>query len=239
MTYSAGSDVAELMDRYRPEAVITKESGESGGFDEKLTAAREREIPLYVVRRLLPEWFITVTGLHGLRRAVEANCPGFFKLRSGLTTGTCATAAATAAIMALKCGGRPDRVEVVLPDDEIIEVAVCDITVGRDSACATVVKDGGDDPDVTHGRTISVTVSFAGHGGIRFLAGEGVGTVTLPGLGLEPGEPAINPVPRGMMEKALRRYYPGGLDVTVSVPGGEELAARTFNPKLGIKGEYQ
>lgn len=237
VTYSADSDVVELIDRFSPDAMITKESGESGGFDEKLAAACERNIPLYVVRRpMLPEWFVTVTGPYGLRRAVEANCPGFFKLRSGLTTGSCATAAATAAIMALKLDEEPEKVDIILPDGETIAVAVSDISVCRDSACATVVKDGGDDPDVTHGREISVSVAYAAHDDIRFFAGEGVGTVTLPGLGLEPGEPAINPVPRRMMENALRRYYSGGLDVTVSVPGGAELAARTFNPKLGIKG---
>ena len=101
-------------------------------------------------------------------------------------------------------------------------------------ATAVVVKDAGDDPDVTNGREIVATVAFSDEPGIHFLQGEGVGRVTLPGLGLPIGGPAINRVPREMMTRELSALYAGGLDVTISVPGGRELAQRTFNPKLGI-----
>jgi len=99
---------------------------------------------------------------------------------------------------------------------------------------ASVIKDAGDDPDVTNGREVVATVAFGSGPGIRFLQGEGVGRVTLPGLGLPIGGPAINRVPRQMIENELTAIYDGGLDVTISVPGGRELALRTFNPKLGI-----
>ena len=97
-----------------------------------------------------------------------------------------------------------------------------------------MIKDAGDDPDVTNGREIVAAVAFSEEPGIHFLQGEGVGRVTLPGLGLPIGGPAINKVPRQMMEQELTALYDGGLDVTISVPGGRELAQRTFNPKLGI-----
>ncbi|MDE6787027.1 MAG: cobalt-precorrin-5B (C(1))-methyltransferase CbiD, partial [Muribaculaceae bacterium] len=96
--------------------------------------------------------------------------------------------------------------------------------------------DAGDDPDVTAKSLISVKVSFAEHDGIRFFGGEGIGTITLPGLGLPVGEAAINPVPRSMMSSELSALYDGGLDVTVSLEGGEELAERTFNPRVGVLG---
>ncbi len=103
-----------------------------------------------------------------------------------------------------------------------------------DAATAIVVKDAGDDPDVTNGRQIVATVAFSDEPWMHFLQGEGVGRVTLPGLGIPVGGPAINRVPRQMMEQNLSALYDGGLDVTISVPGGRELAQRTFNPKLGI-----
>lgn len=121
-----------------------------------------------------------------------------------------------------------------LPDDEEMTLPVAHTEIEKNSATCTVVKDAGDDPDVTHGASIVVTVSFSNHPDIRFLQGEGVGRVTLPGLGLEIGEPAINRIPRQMIMKELSALYDKGLDVTISVPGGKELAQRTFNPKLGI-----
>ena len=121
-----------------------------------------------------------------------------------------------------------------LPDDEEMTLPVAHTEIEKNSATCTVVKDAGDDPDVTHGASIVVTVSFSNHPDIRFLQGEGVGRVTLPGLGLEIGEPAINRIPRQMIMKELSALYDKGLDITISVPGGKELAQRTFNPKLGI-----
>jgi len=242
-------DDASLIARIRPQAVLTKESGDSGGFARKVEAARAAGVPLYAVRRpALPAGFELVTGEHGLRKAIERLVPGFFPLRSGFTTGACATAAAKAALLALL--GRPpgEMVEIGFPDGERLSLPVSRLVLedtcpedasaacpsSARSATATVVKDAGDDPDVTNGSSIVVNVAYSPQPGIHFLQGEGVGRVTLPGLGLPIGGPAINRVPRQMMERELGSLYGGGLDVTVSVPGGQALAHRTFNPKLGI-----
>ena len=231
LVYYEEDDEASLIARIHPQAILTKESGESGGFSQKVTAARAAGIPLYVVRRpALPAGFEAVTGEHGLRRAIERLVPGFFPLRSGFTTGACATAAAKAALLALLGKQVGETVEVLFPDGETLSLPVTDVVPGR----GTVVKDAGDDPDVTNGSAIVATVAFSDTPGIHFLQGEGVGRVTLPGLGIPVGGPAINRVPRQMMEQNLSAFYDGGLDVTISVPGGRELAQRTFNPKLGI-----
>lgn len=227
----------DLLHRLKPQAVLTKESGESGGFLEKADAARKMNIPLYAVKRpVLPQGFITVTGYFGLRKQIERFVPGFFALRSGYTTGSCATAAAKAALMALLSGVEQKNVTFSLPDDEEMTLSVSKTLIGENSATATVVKDAGDDPDVTNGCEICATVALRKEPGIRFLQGEGVGRVTLPGLGLEIGGPAINRTPRQMMIDELSSLYDGGLDVTIAVPNGEKIAARTFNPKLGITG---
>lgn len=231
LVYYEDEDDATLIARLKPQAILTKESGESGGFTGKLEAAQAAGIPVYVVRRpALPSGFETVTGEHGLRKAIEILVPGFFPLRSGFTTGACATAASKAALLSLL--GRPvgESVEIRFPDGEVLSLPVS----LRDTATAAVVKDAGDDPDVTNGIEILATVAFSDEPGIHFLQGEGVGRVTLPGLGLPVGGPAINRVPRQMMEQNLSELYAGGLDVTISVPGGSEIARKTFNPKLGV-----
>lgn len=234
--YRPGEEEA-LLYRVKPQAVLTKESGESGGFSEKLAAAKKMNIPIYAVKRpVLPSTFIVVTGYFGLRKQIERFVPGFFSLRSGYTTGSCATAAAKAALLALLTGTPPENVTFTLPDDEEMTLPVAETLIEKDAATATVVKDSGDDPDVTNGCKICVTVALSEEPGIRFLQGEGVGKVTLPGLGLEVGGPAINRTPRQMIMHELSSLYDGGLDVTISVPGGEALAARTFNPKLGVVG---
>lgn len=236
--YREGAPEAELLEQLKPQAVLTKESGESGGFVEKREAARCFGIPLYAVcRPALPVGFITVTGIHGLRKAVERLLPDFYPLRSGYTTGACATAAAKAALIRLLTGDVPAEVSFHIPDGEELSLPV--ESVGQEdglSATAAVVKDAGDDPDVTNRSVIEAKVAFSEKAGIHFLQGKGVGKVTLPGLGLPVGEPAINPAPRQMITRELSALYGGGLDVTISVPGGEELALRTFNPKLGIVG---
>ncbi|MCA8878730.1 MAG: cobalt-precorrin-5B (C(1))-methyltransferase [Rhodobacteraceae bacterium] len=162
------------------------------------------------------------------------------KLRRGWTTGACATAATKGALMRLWGGAFPARVGLVLPRGETPEFTLVDCAAGAGWAECGVVKDAGDDPDVTHGATIRVRVS-AGGPGVRFRAGEGVGTVTRPGLPVAVGEPAINPVPRRMMtgvvaELASLHGRSADLDLTVSVPGGAELAEKTWNPRLGIVG---
>ena len=171
------------------------------------------------------------------RRAAADGRP----LRRGWTTGACATAATKAAATRLLTGTFPDPVSIVLPKGQTpsfpLAIERCDGVV----ASCGVVKDGGDDPDVTHGATIISTVRETLAPGVAFNAGEGVGTVTKPGLPIAIGETAINPVPRQMMEGALEDAsaiagYRGGWDVTISIPGGAEIALRTWNPRLGIEG---
>ena len=162
------------------------------------------------------------------------------ELRRGWTTGACATAATKAALMALWGEGFPDRVRIVLPRGERVEFEVAFAQAGDGWAEAGIVKDAGDDPDVTHGALIRARVEASG-GGVVFAAGEGVGTVTKPGLPIGVGEPAINPVPRQMMravvgEMAARLGQRPDVKITVSVPGGDALAAKTWNPRLGIRG---
>ena len=163
-------------------------------------------------------------------------------LRRGWTTGACATAAAKAAAIALGGGDFPDPVDITLPGGQTAAFALADHWRDGDRAMAAVVKDAGDDPDVTQGAVIVVVVRRLAAGqGVIFRAGAGVGTVTLPGLPVAPGEAAINPVPRQMIRAALGEAAAltgGGVDfeVEISVPGGDALAARTLNPRLGIVG---
>jgi len=163
-------------------------------------------------------------------------------LRRGWTTGTCATAAAKAAYTALVTGAFPDPVEVTLPQGHRPSFALALTRADVGSAAAGVIKDAGDDPDVTHGALIVATVRTRQEGfGVRFLAGAGVGTVTRPGLALAPGEPAINPVPRQMIcaaiaEVAAGAKSSGDVEVEIAIPGGEALAAKTLNARLGIVG---
>ena len=163
-------------------------------------------------------------------------------LRTGWTTGTCASAAAKAAATALATGTPQREVEVVLPRGERVRFAVerCELAPYPPTAVAVVVKDAGDDPDVTHGAHLTATVSWRpGATGVELLGGEGVGVVTKPGLGLEVGGPAINPVPRRMIELNVGDAVDlaaTGVRVVVSVPGGEVMARKTTNRRLGIVG---
>lgn len=160
-------------------------------------------------------------------------------LRTGWTTGACAAAAAKAAAIGLLQGAVPDRVTITLPRGQLPTFEIEEAATGPDWAEAAVRKDAGDDPDVTHGALIRVRVTPGP--GLTFHAGPGVGTVTLPGLPIPPGEAAINPVPRRMIDEAVSEAaadsgWTPGLAVTVSIPGGEEIAQRTWNPRLGIVG---
>ncbi len=163
-------------------------------------------------------------------------------LRYGWTTGACATAAAKAAGAALFTGDFPDPVQIQLPRGQRPEFALEVTQKGAGWALAGVIKDAGDDPDVTHGALIISKVSFGAAGcGVVFKAGEGVGRITLPGLILPVGEAAINPVPRRMIETALHEIAAshGGLcdfEVEISVPDGEKIARKTLNARLGILG---
>ncbi len=163
-------------------------------------------------------------------------------LRRGWTTGACATAATKAALTALITGEFPDPVGIRLPKGQEPAFALAFESLGEGYASAGIVKDAGDDPDVTHGATIVATVAPGRPDtGIKFVAGAGVGTVTLAGLPLAVGEPAINPVPRRMMGEVVEELcgefdLPADVEITISVPGGEELAEKTWNPRLGILG---
>ncbi|GGD62969.1 cobalt-precorrin-5B (C(1))-methyltransferase [Caballeronia grimmiae] len=165
-------------------------------------------------------------------------------LRSGYTTGSCATVTSLAAARLLLTGEASERAEIVLPRGQHVTMKLefCRLIEGqRDEAEAGVIKDAGDDPDVTHGALVFARVRLSADAGVRFHAGSGVGTVTRAGLALAIGEPAINPVPRQMMTGHLERLaaiagYAGGFDVTIGVENGAALAQKTMNPRLGIVG---
>ena len=235
------------------DAILLKESGLTGGFQEKVEAAQKRGMRIIALKRPeTPQLFTIVNGPYGLRRAVEKLLPEFYPLHSGLTTGTCATAAAVAAVLASQGDGsfvrqksRPPEVPVVLPDGETIYVPV-----SYGDGYASVFKEAGDDPDVTNGLEIRASVKPSET--FEILGGEGVGRFTLPGFDYPPGEPAINKAPREMIRKNLEQLsiihscVPSGskrpsgssgpLSITISVPEGKEIAKRTFNPRLGIEG---
>lgn len=161
-------------------------------------------------------------------------------LRRGWTTGACATAATKAALMALWGGGFPDQVSITLPKGETPDFTLEFTDTGMDWAEVGIIKDAGDDPDVTHGALIRVRAS-KGTSGVTFHAGEGVGTVTKAGLPIGVGEPAINPVPRQMMaaiveEMAAQFGKAANIAITITIPNGAEIAKRTWNPRLGIVG---
>ena len=163
-------------------------------------------------------------------------------LRRGWTTGACATAATKAAFAALLTGRFPDPVEITLPKGERPSFPLARAELKPGAAVAGIVKDAGDDPDVTHGALILAEVRFGEpRTGIRFRAGDGVGTVTKPGLPLAVGEPAINPMPRRMMsavveELARAHGRPADAEIAIAVPGGAEMAKQTWNGRLGILG---
>lgn len=159
------------------------------------------------------------------------------RLRQGYTTGACAAAAARAAVKALGSKGGPENtVRITLPQGQEIELPVT-VHRGEGWAEATVIKDAGDDPDITHGVAVKVKARLQ-ESGLTLRAGEGVGIVTRPGLAVPVGEPAINPGPRAMIREAVKDLIPPGrgVELIFSIPGGEELARRTLNPHLGIEG---
>ena len=224
------------------EAILLKESGISGGFPEKVEAAKVRGMKIIALKRPeIPKSFTKVNGPYGLRRAVEKLLPEYYPLHSGLTTGTCATAAAVAATIRLLKNEMPEEVPVILPDGETIMVAV-----GYGDGYAYCIKEAGDDPDVTNGIEVRVSVKQAKV--FEIYGGEGVGTFTLPGFDYPSGEAAINKAPREMIRQNLepltihhswtsQAAEPSvPLTITISVPQGEEIARRTFNPRLGIEG---
>ena len=226
-------------DLVKADAVLMKESGLSGGFLEKVEEARKAGMKIYAIKRpesTQKEPSLLCTGPYGLRRAVEKLLPEFYPLHSGLTTGTCATAAAVAATMRLLKNETPEEVPVILPNGETISVHV-----GYGEGYAYCIKEAGDDPDVTNGIEIRAEVAPAEQ--FEILGGKGVGRFTLPGFDYPPGEAAINKGPREMIRNNLERLitplHSGrgrGWVCTISVPNGADIARRTFNPRLGIEG---
>ena len=225
--------------------ILLKESGLSGGFAEKVAEARTQGMRIIALKRPRLSFVNTVNGPYGLRRMVEKLLPAFYPLHSGLTTGTCATAAAVAATRQLLTGETPAEVPVVLPDGETIMVAVGYQREG----CAYCIKEAGDDPDVTNGIEVRAEIrptpgpSLNGGEWLVIEGGEGVGRFTLPGFDFPPGSPAINKGPREMIRNNLERLITPlptgrgwGWVCTISVPQGAEIARRTFNPRLGIEG---
>ena len=216
----------------KADAILLKESGTSGGFTEKVEAAKACGMRIIALKR--PEIsaiFIIVNGPYGLRRTVEKLLPEFYPLHSGLTTGTCATAAAVAETIRLLKNETPETVPVILPDGETIMVPV-----GYGDDYAYCIKEAGDDPDVTNGLEIRASVEPAET--FMILGGEGVGTFTLPGFDYPPGSPAINKGPREMIRQNLEQLslINCQLSIKITVPNGVEIARRTFNPRLGIEG---
>ena len=253
------------------DAILLKESGTSGGFVEKVAAAKARGMRVIALRRPeMPKGFRTVDGEYGLRRMVEHLLPEFYPLKSGLTTGTCSTAATVAAVVQFMQNKTPSKVPVRLPNGETIMVPV---GYGKDYAYC--IKESGDDPDVTNGIEVRATPSFShevecrrnellicrsncpppsqggvGSESIEVFTGEGIGRFTLPGFDFPPGEAAVNRVPREMLRENLANilqqvHYETSspfkgeqkeVRIVLSVPNGEEIARRTFNPRLGIEG---
>lgn len=230
LVYYESHGTEQLLKQLLPQAIITKESGTSGGFVEKVDAARRNGVLTFVVE--CPPYpsasgmaIEHVNGPHGLRRAVEKLLPEFYPLHSGITTGTCATAAAIAATTRLTTGEIPSVVAVVLPNGETIQVPVI-----YGDGYASVYKEAGDDPDITNGIEIRASVTLSDK--FEILGGEGVGTFTVPGFDYPPGEPAINKGPRQMMRENIKQ----NVRIVISVPEGGAKAKRTFNPRLGIEG---
>lgn len=160
-------------------------------------------------------------------------------LRQGYTTGACATACTKAALLALIRQEPVNEVEITLPLGQKVSFRISSCSFTAEKATCTTVKDAGDDPDVTNGATIGCTVSFNDTPEVRFLRGEGVGIVTLPGLAISVGQPAINPVPRKMMTDAAHflthRYSVNkGVNIEVFVVNGAEIARKTLNSRIGI-----
>ena len=235
------------------DAILLKESGTTGGFPEKVEAAKARGMKIIALKRpQTPSIFTIVNGPYGLRRAVEKLLPEFYPLHSGLTTGTCATAAAVATTILLLKKETPSEVPVLLPNGETIQVAV-----GYGDDYAYCIKEAGDDPDVTDGITIECRPSpslpvregvvSVESGGLTVCvsAGVGIGRFTLPGFDYPPDEPAINKGPRKMLTENLRLLLDSmplshregiGVGLVLSIPQGAEIAKRTFNPRLGIEG---
>lgn len=237
------NDAKALIEEHQIQMMLTKDSGYNGLFDHKIELARQFNIPLVVLKRPpMPEYTRIVKCRADLRQFMQqqGDLPKA-ELAHGFTTGTCATICAKAAATFLLKGLCPANETILLPDGESCTMAIHTQGLEGGQAFATVIKNSGDDPDLTDGLVIGCRISYNPMGDIRFVEGEGVGTVRLPGLGLPIGGPAINKVPREMISGELSQLMDDyelttGFDVSVFIPQGRRLAARTFNPRLGVEG---
>ena len=170
----------------------------------------------------------------------KAPAPDPKKLRTGFTTGACSAAAARAATRALITGVVPSQIETLLPNRSLVTFVLQRAELLGSRAICSVIKDAGDDPDCTDGAELTAEVTLQQEPGVRIVGGPGVATVTKPGLGLEVGAPAVNPVPRRNITDNVLRELQGstwaGAEVIISVPRGEEMAAQTLNARLGLLG---
>lgn len=241
VTMPSLEDEKAMMKECGCDAILTKESGGSGGYEVKVQAALGLGLKVYVVEcPALPKNWIFVDGQHSLRRAIQSVVPEFFPLKIGLTTGACATAATKAALISLLTDEFPEEVMFSLPDGEVLTIPILEVSKvsegSKVSGLATVVKEQNDDYDVTKGCRITAKVRLRDDERIVFLQGSGVGRVTLPGLGTPVGEPAINPTPRKMISDEIRSLTSSGVDIEISVEDGEALWHKTFNHKVGVIG---
>ncbi len=242
------NELINLIQETKAEVITSKESGDSGFISSKIEAAKQLNIPLCILQRPeLPEYDYTVDSVKSLLQTIYVLKRKNLKnkdtdtLRSGFTTGTCVTAAAKACFLALQEQQFPEKVSVTLPQGESTNFLIFPEEKTDTRASCVVIKDAGDDPDVTHGKEIGCELILTDKPGICFERGKGIGKVTLPGLQVNVGEPAINPVPRKMLSEMLSELLElyeedRGLIVKPFVPEGEELAKKTFNPRVGVVG---
>lgn len=240
-------DLLRMVKKTSATLLITKESGTSGFFNQKYELSQELNIPLWIITRpALGEYKHTVYSGKELLKLILKLRKDLLKkadnsLRSGFTTGSSACASAVAALMSIITKEEYSYSEIQLPHGDIVKLPVFVEYINDKKAAYTVVKNGGDDPDVTHTHDIGCTIEISKNKGIRFHKGIGVGMVTLPGLQIAVGQAAINPVPRKMISQALNKIIDThnlniGLEVTPFVPEGERLAKLTFNPRIGVIG---
>ncbi len=239
-------NLLELIECIKPTIMLTKESGESGFFNIKMKAAEIKNIPLWVVQR--PPSYETPnrttsdkTLLQCFLKLRKEHLKNTSLLRTGYTTGSCVTIAAAASFKALMHDYFEKTQDIILPDSNKIELPLFDCIIKKNQASCIVIKDAGDDPDVTHAAEIGCQIKLVTTPGITFKRGKGIGIVTIPGLQVSVGQPAINPTPRQMIHQTLlnmaQQYnYIGGWEVTPFIPQGEELAQKTFNPRIGVMG---
>jgi len=225
------------------QAIMTKESGYSGLLDKKMDLAMKYEIPLFIVKRPdLPEFDKIIKTRSEFQSYLdEAFGIKRLELAHGYTTGTSASISAKAALKALIAQEEIEWERIDLPNNREAMMPIHYTEFTKEYGICTVIKNSGDDPDITDGTEIGCRISFNETGEIRFIKGEGVGTVTKAGLEMPIGDPAVNPVPRQIMQRELKQVLDTnqiekGLDVSVFVPMGAKLAKKTFNPRLGIEG---